>query len=108
MPPDASHGALPSPSFDTEALAISSLRHAIESRHGCAARFAESVVVWELLKGEIVEERTVYAFDLSGHPETTVAYAWRSATDLQSTIVLRQGDIVGPDDAVRAVILARR
>jgi hypothetical protein len=26
----------------------------------------------------------------------------------QSTIVLRQGDIVGPDDAVRAVILAGR
>lgn len=108
MPPDASHGALPSPSFDTEALAISGLRHAIESRLACVAQFVESVVVWELLKGEIVEERTVYVFDLAGHPETTVAYAWRSAAELQSTIVLRQGDIVGPDDAVRAVILARR
>lgn len=108
MPPDVPHGTLPDPAFVADALTINSLRHAVEARQGCAAKFVEAVVVWELLKGEIVEERTVHVFDLRGHPEAAVAYAWRSSAEPQSTIVLRQGEIVGPEDAVRAVIFARR
>jgi hypothetical protein len=108
MPPDGPHGALPEPAFATEALTINSLQHAVEARQGCAARFVESVVVWELLKGEIVEERIVHVFDLCGHPEAMTAYAWRSPSERHSNIVLRQGEIAGPDDAVRAVIFACR
>lgn len=108
MPPDGPHGALPDPASIGDALTINSLRHAVEVRQGCSAKFVEAVVVWELLKGELVEERTVHVFDLRGHPEAAVAYAWRSPAEPRSIIVLRQGEIAGPEDAVRAVIFARR
>lgn len=108
MPPDVPHGSLTDSAFGADALTINSLQHAVEARQRCAATFVESVIVWELLKGEIVEERTVHVFDLDGHPEAAIAYAWRSPAESQSTIVLRQGEIVGPEDAVRAVIFARR
>lgn len=108
MPPDVPHGSLPDSAFVVDALTINSLQHAVEARQKCTARFVESVVVWELLKGEIVEERTVHVFDLRGHPEATTAYAWRSSPEVRSNIVLRQGEIEGPEDAVRAVIFACR
>jgi len=108
MPPDVPRGSLPDSAFVVDALTINSLQHAVEARQKCTARFVESVVVWELLKGEIVEERTVHVFDLRGHPEATTAYAWRSSPEVRSNIVLRQGEIEGPEDAVRAVIFACR
>jgi hypothetical protein len=57
-----------------------------------------------------VSEGVVHAFDLTGHPNTTRAYAWSSPVEGSDKrrlfAVLQMGAIKSPADAVRAAIVA--
>jgi hypothetical protein len=87
---------------------IDSLKHAVEGQCGGAATFVRTELVWELLKGELINEHFVHIFGLTGHPEATTAYAWSSQgrRGLRRFVVLHLGKVTGPDEAVRAMLLA--
>jgi hypothetical protein len=53
-------------------------KEAVESQHGGAATFVESVPVTETHNGQTVWQGIVHVFDLAGHPKATRAYAWSS------------------------------
>jgi hypothetical protein len=54
------------------------LKQAVESLHGGKAKLAQSGPVRETFEGKTVWEGVVHAFDLTGHPTATRAYAWSS------------------------------
>jgi hypothetical protein len=89
-------------------VATSELKQAVERTHGGIATYVQSVPVQLAHNGVAVWDGTVYVFDLSGHPSGTRVYAW-SATGAGSekrrfNAVLHRGRIIGPTEAVRAVI----
>lgn len=104
--PDVSHNVLHGLLPDQQGLPVDSLKRAVEARHSCSARFARSIVVWELLKGEIVEEHSVYVFDLEGLDEVPTAFAWQSRSRI--FVVLQCGDVSGPAEAVCKAIVVDR
>lgn len=87
----------------------SELRHAVESRHGCRAGLAQTVIVRKEF-GEKIWEGVVHVFDLAGHPNASQTYAWSSpmADSNQPRLfsVLHVPPIMSPDDAVAAVMTA--
>ena len=91
-------------------IAISELKQAVESQHGCMANFAQSVPVKETLGGKTVWEGVVHVFDLTGHPKAKRAYAWSSPIEGSDKrrffAVLHIPPITSPVEAVRAAIAA--
>jgi hypothetical protein len=81
---------------------VENLRRLVERDHRCIARPANRALVWEVLGGEIVGEYTVHPFDLQGHPAMLAAYAWYSGA--LSFVVLHEGAVCGPAEAVSAVL----
>ena len=85
------------------------LKAAVEARHGGTATLVQSVPVRETFKGKAVWDGIVHIFDLSGHPTAKRAYAWsyeREGGKRGFFAVLHWGPIMGPNDAVRATIVA--
>ena len=89
---------------------VDQLKHAVESQHGGAATFTGSVPVKEMYEGQTVWEGVVHIFSLDNHHSATIAYAWSSpiegSTKRRYFAVLHLGGIRGPQDAVRAAIVA--
>lgn len=88
---------------------IEAIQDAIRRLHGCESRHVESVPVHEEFHGQTVWSGTVEVFDLIGHPETTVCYAWghhAGKDDKQSryVVVLKVPPVDSPASAVRASI----
>jgi len=103
MPPDTQDELLVGPVAQSRRpFTGDTFKRAVERQQDCSARFVRSVLVWELLKGEIVEERTVHLFDLFGCEAASMAYAWRSGPRI--VVVTHGGAAVGPAEAVQAVL----
>jgi hypothetical protein len=88
------------------------LKQAVERMHGGTATLAQSVPVRETFEGKPVWEGVVHAFDLTGHPTATRAYAWSSpiegSTKRRFFAVLHQPPVDSPQAAVRAAIVAEK
>lgn len=86
------------------------LREAVERLHGCHANYRESSEVQERYKGESVWHGIVQIFDLEGHPEATVCYAWSSPVEGSDRrkfyAVLHIPPVDSPEAAVRAAIVS--
>ena len=89
---------------------INQLKQAVESQHGGTATLSGSVPIKETFQGKTVWEGTVHVFDLDGNAQSTRAYAWSSpiegSTKRRYFAVLHLGGIRGPEDAMRAAIVA--
>ena len=87
---------------------LQKLRWAVESAHGCKARFAGMVTVHEKQNGHTVWYGSVHIFDLIGHDSARQAYAWSidafGGNETQIVTVLRQGRVSGPEEAVKAAL----
>lgn len=88
------------------------LVRAVGSMHNCTATLLSSEVVSETFEGKSVWEGVVHVFSLDGHPTATRAYAWLSPIEGSDKrrffAVLHLGGIRGPQDAVRAAIVAEQ
>lgn len=85
------------------------LKQAVESQHGGAASFVQSVPVSDTFEGQPAFNGTVAVFDLAGRPKATRAYVWtREIPDgkARTYAVLHLGPVQSPADAVRAAIVA--
>lgn len=89
------------------------LKKAVEGLHGCEAALRGVEPVRETFEGETVWEGEVHIFDLAGHPEATVCYAWSLPMDGSNNgsgkrrfyAVLELPPVASPQDAVKAAIL---
>jgi hypothetical protein len=87
------------------------LKRAVESQHGGAATYVQSVPVREEHEGQTVWDGMVAVFDLAGHPKATRAYAWsyeRPDGKRRFFAVLHMPPVASPRDAVRAAIVAEQ
>ena len=84
------------------------LQAAIQSLHGCTARFDRVEPVKETFQGQTVWEGVVHVFKVQ-HPQTDTCYAWTSAVDGSERrkfyAILGVSPINSAIDAVRASIL---
>ena len=89
---------------------VESLKEAVESVHGCTAKFVQAVHVRERFKAAPVWEGVVHIFELKGNPKASRAYAWSSSTERSLSrgvyAVLHIPPISSPAAAVRASIAA--
>jgi len=88
---------------------IDQLKFAVESQHGGTATFIQTVPVHEQVGGQTVWDGTVSVFNLKGSRTGAFrAYAWpgerREGKRRFIMTVLHTPVIVGPQQAVRAVI----
>ena len=89
------------------------LKEAVEGLHGCEAILRGVEPVHETFDGETVWEGNVHIFDLTGHPEATVCYAWSMPMDGSENgsgkrrfyAVLELPPVASALDAVKAAIL---
>jgi hypothetical protein len=75
----------------------------LESKH------LETLKVFESFQGKVVFDGDVEVFDITGHPETSRCYAWaeKTATGNDSTVILEQPPIKNALDAVRAALATK-
>ncbi len=88
---------------------IKPLLEAIRCLHGCESTWVRSEAVHETFKGETVWQGEVKVFQLQGHPEAELAYAWSAMVDEKTgkrrfIAVLGIPPISSAVDAVRASI----
>lgn len=87
------------------------LRKAIESLHACKATWRETVPVTEKHGDAIVWDGEVEVFDITGNPNSNVAYAWAYAAGdppkKRISAVLGGGKIDSAVMAVRVAIVAQ-
>ena len=89
---------------------IDDLKAIIHKLHGATATHRESVPVKEEWQGQTVWDGVVEVFDLHGHPDANIAYAWAHETDdpanpTRHVTVLNVPPVESPITAVRAAIL---
>ena len=89
---------------------IDELRDVIRKLHGVDAKHIESVPVNESFEGQPVWSGVVEVFELKGHPNARLVYAWTHDTDdpkksRQHITVLNVPPVTSPKRAVRAAIL---
>lgn len=86
------------------------LRNAVEGLHNCHATYRKVAEVRETFEGRTTWEGIVHAFDLKGHPEAEVAYAWSSLVEGSDRrkfyAVLHIPPVDSPEAAVRAAIVS--
>jgi hypothetical protein len=89
---------------------IEELKDVIRKLHGVESTHMQSVPVKEVFNGQTVWEGIVEVFDLHGHPEANVAYAWSHSTDESGDLkrhvtVLHVPPAISPETAVRTAIM---
>jgi hypothetical protein len=89
---------------------IQTLQEAIRNGHGCQAKHTASVPIHEAFQGKTIWRGTVEVFDLIGHPDAKLAYAWGHAekdtgNEVRIVTVLGLPPVDSPLKAVQAVIL---
>ena len=86
------------------------LVRAVEGLHDCRATHRSAVKVHETFQGDTAWEGLVHIFDLEGHADATVAYAWSSSVEGSDNrkfyAVLHVPPVNSPAAAVRAAIVA--
>jgi hypothetical protein len=82
------------------------LRAAIQFKHQCQPTHRRSVFVREKLDNKTVWEGSVEVFDLAGHPEAKVCYAWQDfmSKGVKIFTVLENHLINTPLRAIQAAI----
>lgn len=89
---------------------LGQLARAVEDLHNCNATYRGGVSVSEDFQGETVWEGVVHIFDIQGHSDATVAYAWHSPVEDSNNrkyfAVLHIPPIDSPESAIRAAIVA--
>jgi len=87
----------------------SEVREAVEKLHSCRASLKNALTIIERFEGKPVWEGVVHVFDVQGHPEASICYAWSSpitgSTKRRYYAILRLPPIESPGDAVRASII---
>ena len=76
--------------------------------NGCDSTWVESVPIKETFQGQTVWEGTVQVFELYGHPEASLCYAWSYETNegkRRFFAVLHKEPVDSPEKAVRAAIV---
>jgi hypothetical protein len=87
------------------------LKRAVEAQHGGTATLVQLVPVDEQDDGKPVWRGIVHVFKLSGHPAAKRVYAWSSPREggkRRFYAVLHMGPVTGPEEAVRAAIVAEQ
>lgn len=64
------------------------LKHAVEVLHGCEANYVSSERVRESWGDTLVWDGEVSVFGLTGHPASTMCYAWSAQDPERATRVL--------------------
>ncbi|HUO10247.1 MAG TPA: hypothetical protein VM008_18215 [Phycisphaerae bacterium] len=83
---------------------IQSLRDAIQKKHGCISRYAQTVAVKDEREGKVVWEGKVEVFDLAGHAKAAQCFAWGYKDEegrWQYVTVLKVAPV---DSALKAVV----
>ena len=87
---------------------IRNLKWAVETAHGCAAKYIGKVTVHEKRGGTTVWYGCVHIFDLTGHPNSHRCYSWAIegyvGHEPQILTALHHGPISTPEEAVRAAL----
>lgn len=86
------------------------LKEAVEGLHDCRAALRSIEAVHETFKGKTVWDGSVHVFEITGHPQATVCYAWSSpieGTDKRKFYaVLAIPPVASAVDAIRVTILS--
>ena len=89
---------------------IRDLLQAIERLHGCFATYVRDHDVREEHDGQVAWEGVVSQFQLRGHPQASVCYAWSSSVEGSDRrkfyAVLHIPPVDSPEAAVRASIVS--
>lgn len=83
---------------------LETFQHAIREMHGHDGQLVGRERVVEVHDGQVVWEGDVLVFQLVDHPTADRVYAWE--VDGVVTAVLGEPPVAGPQDAVRAAIMA--
>ena len=86
---------------------IRALQATIERLHGCDSRWRKAVPVHETFEGKTVWQGEVQVFNLLGHPETGMCYAWSYQTEKgkrRFVALLHHRGVDSPVKAVQAAI----
>jgi hypothetical protein len=91
-------------------ISTDQLKRAVESQHGGAAEFVQSLPIHQEAGGKTVWNGAVQVYDLLGQPDgATRAYAWSYSLpngNRRILAILHSGPITGDREAVRARIVA--
>lgn len=86
------------------------LQQAVEGLHDCKTSLSAVVEVHERFDGQTVWHGIVHVFDLIGHPQAKVCYAWSSLVEGSERrkfyAILKLPPVGSPAEAVRASILS--
>ena len=90
---------------------LEAIQDAIKKTHGCESTHKESVSINEIFHGENIWQGAVEVFELQGHAEAEVCYAWGQHIEGQKeksryVAVLKIPPVDSPVAAVRASIVA--
>ena len=85
------------------------LKSMVENLHNCRAKHREQVWVIEQYEDQTVWEGPVEIFNIEGHSQATICYAWSSPIEGSKKrrfyAVLHIPPVESPEDAVRASIV---
>ena len=91
-------------------IAAGELKQAVEAQHGGTATFVQSVPIYESRNGMTVWNGVVHVFDLASSPSGAPrVYAWSYGLPdgkRRSIAILHSPPIVGPREAVKAIVKA--
>lgn len=85
---------------------ITRLKDAIQTRHGCEARYVRTVRVDETSDGVTPWHHLVCVFAIAGHPTAQCCYAWLAGYGDEVFAILQSPSVSSPDSAVQAVVAA--
>ena len=87
---------------------IRTLRWAVESAHGCAAKYIGKVTVHEKRSGSTIWYGCFHIFYLTGHPKAQRCYSWaidgHIGHEPKIFTALHHGPISSPEEAVWAAL----
>jgi hypothetical protein len=86
---------------------INDVQAAVESMHGCRARYERSFQLTEVFGPQAPREGFVESFALLGHPRAKRAYAWsfrEEGGEIRYVAILELPPVTSPETAVRAAM----
>ncbi len=86
---------------------VALLKSRIEKLHECEAVHRESVPVHETLHGQTIWKGNVEVFDVNGHAEAKICYAWSWDADdrgVRYVTILKKPPVNSPSMAVKSAI----
>jgi hypothetical protein len=89
--------------------AITYLQDAIRSAHGCEAKYSRTVLVREVLQGDVAWDGFVRVFALFDCPQAKHCFAWsyREGKEIKTIAVLEIPPVDSPETAVKVANAAK-